>query len=264
MTYRLLALDLDGTLLNSQGRAGDRDLEALKTLSARGVLIAPATARWYQAARRPFEAAGIEVAAIASAGADVRLADGTVVEQRCLSSAFAGFIADIADRAGWRTTLSVPEKAFVRANELPAWAANAPEWIAPVTSLFEADLSSLLAVLIEAPESDPYLAELDDWRGELEVMSAVSYTGSVLHTVTAKGVDKGSGLRALCRAAGIDLADVVAIGDSEVDLPMLAVAGCAVAMDNATAEVKAAAAMVVAGADECGVAEAISRLWQGS
>ncbi|MBA4179464.1 MAG: hypothetical protein C0506_02650 [Anaerolinea sp.] len=261
MTYRLLALDLDGTLLNSQGRVGARDAEALHALAAKGVIIAPATARWYQAARRPFDQLGVNVAAIASAGADVRLADGSVVEQKPLSPAFAAFIAGLCDREGWTATFSVPGRAYTRANDLPPWATNAPEWLQPVTHLRDADLSSLLSVLVETHGSDGGLAEVDGWRDELEQATAVSFAGAVLHTFTAKGVDKGSGLRSLCAAAGIDPSEAVAVGDSEVDLPMFAAAGCAVAMGNSTPPARAAASLVVAGVDEGGVAEAIERLW---
>lgn len=261
MTYRMLALDLDGTLMNAEGKVGARDAAALASLAGRGVLIAPATARWYQAAVRPFERLGLHTAAIASAGADVRREGGEVVASNPLPQVFATFIGDLCDRAGWTATLSTPGLSYSRTEALPPWAANAPEWLAPVTHLRDAELDGLLSVLIEAPASDAFLAELEPWRERLTFSSARSYAGAVLTTVTAKGVDKGRGLRALCAATGIDPADVVAIGDSEVDVPMFKVAGCAVAVGNATAEALASAGMVVASVEGGGVAEAIERLF---
>ena len=261
MTYRMLALDLDGTLMNAEGKVGERDAAALTVLRGRGVIIAPATARWYQAAVRPFERLGLHTAAIASAGADVRLEGGEVVAATPLPPAFAHFIGDLCDRAGWIATLTVPERAYSRADHLPPWAANAPEWLTPVTHLRDAELTTLLSVLIEAPAEDAFLAELNGWRDRLTFSSAISFAGAHLLTMTAKDVDKGSALRALCTATGIDPADVVAIGDSAVDVPMFEVAGCAVAMGNATAEAREAAAMVVASVEDGGVAEAIERLF---
>lgn len=58
-------------------------------------------ALWFQAAIRPFQALGLDVPAIASAGADVRAAGGSVVEQRMLDGEFATFLAELCDRAGW-------------------------------------------------------------------------------------------------------------------------------------------------------------------
>ena len=88
----------------------------------------------------------------------------------------------------------------------------------------------------------------------------MSFNGATLVTITAPGVNKGTALLALCRATGIDPTDAVAIGDSEVDVPMFQVAGHSIAMANATPEVQAAATSVTASADEDGVARALTKL----
>lgn len=256
----LIAIDLDGTLLNSSGRVSDGNAAALREAVARGHTVAPATARWFQAARRPFEALGLEVPAIAAAGADIRLADCSVVSQQPLAAEFAEEIARICDDRGWIATFTTPPRAYRRANELPPWAANAPEWLQPVTHLRDADLSCLLAVLAEVPDHAGALAMLAPWRGQVDIHEAISYTGDAMLTMTAAGTHKGTGLRALCAALGIPPDQAVAIGDSDVDLPMFEVAGTRVAMGNATAEVKAAATRVTVSADDDGVAAALREL----
>lgn len=261
MPYRLAAIDLDQTLLDSNGRVGEADARALSALSERGVVVAPATARWYSAARWPFQQLGIEAAAIACGGADVRLADGTIIEQTTLPREFVPFVADLCDRAHWIVSLSTPDVTYRRERELPAWAANAPAGLVPVTHLRDADLSGLLTVLAHVDEGDPHVAELERWAGQVRVHNAVAFDGSGMVTITAAGIDKGTALLALCRALGIDPADAVAFGDSDVDIPMLAVAGLGVAMGNASDAVKAAASMVTGAADEGGVAQAIARIW---
>ena len=257
---RLIALDLDGTLLNSSGRISDRTAEALKRTSDAGIILAPATARWYQAAVRPFAALGIDIAAIASAGADVRSDNGTVLRQSMLDGAFAEFLADLCDRAGWTATLATPERAYRRANELPPWAANAPEWLQPVTTFAGMHFAGVLSVLAEAAVEDAHLPELEAWRNRVSIYSALAFNGDALLTVTAPGTDKGSGLLALCRSLEIDPANAAAIGDSEVDVPMFRVAGMAVAMGNATEEARAAATHDTATADEDGVAQFLESL----
>jgi Cof subfamily protein (haloacid dehalogenase superfamily) len=252
---RLVALDLDGTLLNSKGQVSERTSAALKRSHDAGIVLAPATARWYQAAVRPFTAIGIEAAAIASAGADVRSNTGAVLEQTMLDGDFAEFLADLCDRAGWTATLATPERAYRRANELPAWAANAPEWLKPVTTFEGLHFAGVLSVLAEAAVEDAYLPELEAWRERVSIYSALAFNGDALLTVTAPGTDKGSGLLALCRSLEIDPRDAVAIGDSEVDVPMFRVAGMAVAMGDATEEARAAATHHTATADEDGVAQ---------
>jgi len=254
MTPKLLAIDLDGTLLNSAGRVSDRTAEALQAAHAAGIVLAPATARWYQAAIRPFAALGIDGAAIASAGADVRGAGGSVIEQRFLDGEFTLFLAGLCERAGWTATLSTPERAYRRANELPPWAANAPEWMKPVTAFEGTYLQNALSVLAEAQPGDPHMPELEAWAERVSLFSAVSFNGDALLTITAPGVDKGTGLRALCTSLGIDAAEAVAIGDSEVDIPMFEFAGVAVAMASGTPAALAAASHVTPAADDDGVA----------
>ena len=251
---KLIALDLDGTLLNSKGVVSERTAEALRAAHTGGIVLAPATARWYQAALRPFEALGIPVAAIASAGADVRDVEGKVVEQRRLDGDFALFLADLCNRAGWTATLSTPERAYRRANELPPWAAMAPEWLKPVTSFEGEHLEAALSVLAEALPGDAHMPELDAWAGRVSIYSASAFNGDSLITITAPGVDKGSALLALCGRLGIDPAEVAAVGDSEVDLPMFRVAGISVAMGDGTEEARAEATHLTAAADEDGVA----------
>lgn len=258
--YRLIAIDLDGTLLDSSGQVPAAVGEALKRAAEAGMTLAPATARWYQAAIRPFIGLGIQPAAIASAGADVRLHTGQVVAQHRLPDEFAQFVAELCDRAGWPATLAVPGKAYRRANELPAWAANAPEWLQPVTSLRDLDLRDLLAVLAEAPAGDSAIAELMAWSDRVSLFDAISFAGDGMVTATAQGVDKGTALRELCDALGVEPSEAIAIGDSEVDIPMLRVAGMAVAVETGTAETKAAAGQLIPGPDAGGIAGLIDSL----
>lgn len=258
--YRIAAIDLDGTLLHSSGVISEANAEALQGLLARGVVVCAATARPYFGVARLFRRLGIEPAAIASGGAEVRLQDGSLVTRRVLPTAFAPFLADLCDRAGWRGTLTTLERSYWRDSELPAWAGSRSDIVA-VTRLADTDLTGLLAAVVHVPAGDALLEELEGWAGQVAVYDALSSRGERLVTVTAAGVTKGSGLIELCRALGANASEVVAFGDSDVDLPMFAVAGLAVAMGNASGAVQAAAAMVTSPADDDGFAEAVRRIW---
>ncbi|MGH2632212.1 MAG: HAD-IIB family hydrolase, partial [Tepidiformaceae bacterium] len=148
-------------------------------------------------------------------------------------------------------------RAYRRSDVLPPWAANAPEWLAPVTHLRDANLSTVLSVLAELTPEDPRRSAFGPWAAQLNIRSARSFNGNHLITVTAAGVDKGAGLRALCDAMGVDLRDTVAIGDDDVDLPMFEVAGLSIAMGNADEAIRAAADIVTETADAHGVAVAL-------
>jgi len=129
MPYRLIR-DSTSTApcLNTHGVILPRDWRS-PSACCRGRDPARAShARWYQAAVRPFEALGLRGAAIASAGSDIpgRRRDGPRAGS-AHSMDFAASLRDLCDRAGLAANLAVPSKAYRRANELPPWAANAPE-----------------------------------------------------------------------------------------------------------------------------------------
>ncbi len=88
---------------------------------------------------------------------------------------------------------------------------------------------------------------------------SITRTHEWLVETTAAGVDKGSGLRRLCDLLGLDIRRVMAIGDSDNDIPMLEAAGLGVAMGNAGEHVKAVAGWVAPTIDEEGAAVAMQR-----
>lgn len=88
---------------------------------------------------------------------------------------------------------------------------------------------------------------------------SITRTHEWLVETTAAGVDKGSGLRRLCDLLGIDIRRVMAIGDSDNDIPMLEAAGLGVAMGNAGDHVKAVADWIAPTIDEEGAAVAMRR-----
>jgi hydroxymethylpyrimidine pyrophosphatase-like HAD family hydrolase len=261
---RLAAIDLDGTLINSAGQLSEGNAAALRRLQDAGVVVAAATARWPEAARRPFEDAGLPAAAIACAGADVVSADGAPVARWPLPPGAAEFVADLCERARWVANLSLPGVTYRLMSELPPWADRAPPWLRPVTTVAGLDLAGALSVLIEPPQGDPLLAELDPWRHRIAAHWALSSDGlRPMLTITALGVEKGRGLVALCDALGITPAEAAAFGDSEVDLPMFRVAGISVAMGNASSPIQDAATFVTLTADEDGFAAAVDRILAG-
>ncbi len=88
---------------------------------------------------------------------------------------------------------------------------------------------------------------------------SITRTHEWLVETTAPGVDKGSGLRRLCELLGIDIRRVMAVGDSDNDIPMLEAAGFGVAMGNASDPVKAVADWIAPSIDDEGAAVAMRR-----
>lgn len=259
---KLAVFDIDGTLIGAGREPSEATLAALRRLHEAGVRVAPATSRPYQIALRTFAEAGIEVAAIAAAGADVRLAGGRVVRQSPMAPDAAAFLAGLCDRARWPAIFATADRLYQRYDgDPPAWASRAPAFMSAVPSLSEAAPDDPLVMLSVVDPADPHLRELGEWDAAINIDRAYSFDGSAMVTVTNVTADKGEALLLLCAALGIPPEEAVAFGDAEVDVPMFAVAGLAVAMGNAADAIKAQADIVAGHVDEDGVAEAIRRIW---
>nr|HEX4312889.1 HAD hydrolase family protein [Kofleriaceae bacterium] len=269
--YRLLALDLDGTLLRRDGRVDDRDAAAIRELAAAGVTVTICTGRLRSGslgAARQCDIAGLIACVEGSHLVDVSGAR-TVLHHairddaaHLLRAAFdehglATFVfgADGIhhDRAGdpfagyvstWSTELRVVDHAL-----------HADTWAG----------SPLATVAIGDPA--PIAAAAAALRARADLFS-VSFEVSACpgkHAILARaaGVSKGTALAALCAEAGCTVAEAVAVGDWVNDIPMFEVAGRAFAMGSAPPHVRAKATDVLdaVGGGSGGIAEAISRAW---
>jgi Cof subfamily protein (haloacid dehalogenase superfamily) len=260
MTYRLIAIDLDGTLLNSANAVSERNAAALRAAIAGGLVVAAATARPYQSARRIFEALELDVPVIASGGASVRDAAGTVIREAALPPGAAPAMAAICHARGWGLTLATGEAMFFMAAERPEWIGRTQRRVEFLEHPGAVPGSGVLSLIINGPPDAELALGLEAWDGAVQAYRARTNDMATLTTVTATGADKGHGLRHLCVHFGLETSHAVAIGDSEVDLPMFAVAGLAVAMGNAGDAVKRQARHVTASADDDGVADVLEGL----
>lgn len=259
MRYRLAAFDIDGTLVGPSGKLSPATIEAVEGLAAMGVSVAAATARPYELALPTLAPlAGAVTAVIAAAGADIRRASGEPIAQVALPPEAANALAKLCDAQDWRAVAGTAEGACRR---LPTPEARGPA--ATVASLTEVDLARTYVIAPFTSPEDPAFASLEalvrdaGLRGE----RALTSSGREIVAVTHADAGKGPALRRLCEALGVEPAETAACGDTEVDLPMIELAGFGVAMGDAPRHVQAAADMVTGTASEDGVATAIARIW---
>src|SRR6185295_3975228 len=99
--YRMLALDLDGTLLNSAMRLSDTNAEALQKVTARGAHVVLATSRWFALAKRTADRLGLTTPIVCSNGAEVREMDGSELLHLPLDEEAAREIVTWGDDHGW-------------------------------------------------------------------------------------------------------------------------------------------------------------------
>jgi hydroxymethylpyrimidine pyrophosphatase-like HAD family hydrolase len=254
---RLVATDLDGTLLRDDGTIDARTRSALAAVRAAGTHVVVCTARPARWIERLVCDAGIAGPAVC--------ANGAVLYDVAADTLLAHF--PIAPEAALavvqRLRAVVPDGAFAvewpdRFGHEPAYVTRWPLGDDTVVDHVEALLATppIKLLLRGAPEGDGpdvLVARARDAVGHLVEITHSSSSDTLLE-MSALGVSKGSGLAALCAQRGIDAADVIAFGDMPNDLPMLAWAGCGVAMANAHPAVLAAADEVTTANEQGGVA----------
>ncbi|WP_102193356.1 Cof-type HAD-IIB family hydrolase [Microbacterium aurantiacum] len=267
MTVRLIATDLDGTLLDSASAVTPRTRAALDDARARGIHVIPVTARQPIGLRAIAADAGFEGWALCGNGAyATHLGDGRMLFAEELPSETVRTLAE-ALRASIPGLLfaSVREggETFVAQHGYAEVAKLSDHKRDPRTMggvpLDQVLAAPSLKLVIRHPELAP-AALFDKLRSLGLVGFEATLSGAPFVEVMAEGVTKATGLARLCEHLGISRADVVAFGDALNDVEMLRWAGHGVAMAGADLVVQYAADEIAASNDDDGLARVVERM----
>lgn len=278
MRYRLLITDLDGTLLDRQGRVSTRNLDAIRRLQDSGVEVIPATGRALRECDHVLDFINHAGHAITAGGALVHDArDGAVVLRRGPSPETVRHVAAVLaeyehlvqllqdhTQAGVDYVI-VGEHRFDPATEW--WFETLPLTYRRVASLAHHDeqghtvrVGTVAHGELLAPIVERLRSELGDQIAvqHWSALTAESATGSPTHILEAfaRGVNKWTAIEALCADYGIDPAETVAVGDGLNDLEMVRDAGLGIAMGNADPRIEAVSDRRVGHHDAHGFADA--------
>jgi hydroxymethylpyrimidine pyrophosphatase-like HAD family hydrolase len=266
VSFRGLAIDLDGTLLDASEHVSARTRAALAAARRAGFAVLLATARWSQLAEeaaRELEVDGgsIDGPVIACSGAQVRrLRDDVDLLDLRLPAAFLASLYEICDRARCIAWAALDHDVVVKMEGEPA---SLPPGLRQVPALADGvQGQAARMVLIQGRDTCATVErELGpDWSAAVRFVESISSAGKPLLTLTATGADKGAALEVACGDVGIAPYEVVAFGDAQNDLEMFRVAGASVAMGQASEMVKSAATTVTATNLDDGVAIAVEAL----
>ena len=258
---KLIALDLDGTLLDPSGAVTDATKEAIARARAEGVRVVLNTGRPIPEAIHFSREAGCDDLISCLGGAalvdgedghvlrrfDIREPSGSRALELCLNREIELMIF-----AGNQILVDpFSKRSLLRTYPFAAFHDNAVLTEDPMAYIKEHGL--------------PMTKIHGDWNPgrypleELAALPGIQLTRSNERDfeLVAAGVDKGRMLSLLAMMYGIALEDCAAVGDSDNDLAMLQVAGTPIAMGNAAQRVKNAACRIAPGNDEEGVAQAI-------
>jgi Cof subfamily protein (haloacid dehalogenase superfamily) len=278
LPIRLLAIDIDGTLLNSLFQIPEANLEMLRQAHTAGIEVVLVTGRRHTFALPIAELLGFEVALISSNGAVTRSSTGELFHRDLLPVATARLLVEHMREFRGNTVLTfdketkgalVLERMDELGRSIQRWLEKNMEYIEFVVPIEKA--------LVTDPVQAMFCGAIERMHEALGALAAAEFAGrmTVLRTeyplrdlsivdVLNQGCSKGQALERWAGHRRIPREQVMAIGDNYNDIEMLAFAGVPVIMGNASEELRGRGWMVTQTHDEAGVACALAQVLGGA
>ena len=266
--YKLLVLDIDGTLLNKNGAISEIDRQALSEVQKAGIKVSLCTGRVTRACHKILAQLSLNGFHIFFDGALVcdpiynqeiysRPVEPALVREAAKAAFSCGVQIEFfsgsqyfSDKVSWRTEL---RQTFFGTS--PTIVDYGSVW-----QMKEKIIKG--GIIIRSPEEDPKIRQ---FASIIQDQLSITWTRTpafpdlAFINITAPGVSKGKAVEALASYLGIPMDEVAAIGDGTNDIALLSSAGLAIAMQNAPEELKAIADHVTPDVEHCGVAHAIRK-----
>ncbi|WP_053366424.1 Cof-type HAD-IIB family hydrolase [Bacillus sp. FJAT-27245] len=237
MDIKLIALDMDGTLLNDRHEVSEENERAIREAEAKGVKVVLSTGRNLATCRDYAVSLELSSYLVTINGAEIWGPEGDLVERNPVSLPLMEWMFDLSKKH--KTDFWAISTERVYRNEIPENLAD-HEW---------------LKFGFDIPDDAVREAVLKLLREKKEL--EISNSSPVNIEVNAVGINKGEALKKVCGFLGIGMENVMAVGDSMNDMMMIKEAGLGVAMGNAQPIVKDEADWVTSSNNESGVAKAI-------
>jgi len=240
---RLVALDMDGTLLNDRQEVSPRNAAAIRRALDAGVIVCFATGRGVQNVLPYAEQLGMETPMITVNGGEIWHRPHDLYKRTAMDAADVLRLRRLAlDHGVWYWAYATDG------------VYNRERWVEP-----EEDVQRKVWLKFGYYEENVRLLEqiratAESWGG-----FEISNSSPVNIELNPSGVSKGAALLELCRLLGIDPSETAAAGDSLNDLSMIRAAGLGAAMGGAQQAVKEAAGIVLPGNNEDGIAHLIEQ-----
>jgi len=263
MKYKLICIDIDGTLLDDQKRLLPQVKESIRKVADKGVHIVLASGRMPAGVEPIEEELGVKCIKACNAGTYILLDDKCIGAEYLSLETMKNVYTDIAEKykiplwifcgRTWCVTdtdqyvereIRVIGREPVIAGAMPLAEKWAYENIRPNKLLVAAEPGKIQQIYREIKENN--YEDID-----------VACSADEFIEIFPKGVTKGRALAVICNKLGINIKETVAFGDQELDIPMIEAAGTGIAMGNAIKELKDKADFVTKSNNEAGIAYAI-------
>lgn len=265
MKYKLICVDIDGTLLDDDKKLLPQVKKTIRDVAKMGIQIALVSGRMPAGVDSIEKELGVPCIKVCNAGAYMVLGDQCIYSEHLLPS-----------------TMKRVYKEFAEKNHVPLWIFREEEWfVTSVDQYIEREIKIIqyqpqivtvdgLAAqwiregtgpnkVLIAAEPKKLWAIYQQMKEQVWTDIDIARSADIFLEIFPKGMSKGKALTKLCNQLNIDLAETIAFGDHELDIPMIEAAGLGIAMGNAIEELKEKADFVTKANNEAGIAYALER-----
>lgn len=260
--YKLLALDIDGTLVDKKEKMANRVKEAILRVKQKGVHVALLSGRNYLGMKPYVERLGLDtIAASANGTVLVDVNTDEIVHQEILDKEVAKDISLEAKKKGLlvvnMSEYTIYTEDFCHA---PKEVRNFMHFNFNITNdiikCIEEKIPNKISLAGEFIELNKFRKEyLDQFKEDFNIDFGMEY----FLEIYSKKANKGKALKIIAQKLGCKKEEVICIGDSENDIEMFKTSGCAIAMGNATDTVKKYAHYITESVDKDGAAAGIEK-----
>ena len=242
---KLIATDIDGTLLNYDRTVPNKLMPCLKILENQGIKVVPVTGRMYKAAIKIYNQLNLKDALVSYQGGQINDFDGKIIYQKVLNK------AQIKKGINWAWENNVHLQIYTNDNlyaendndfiQRYSFEQNVPYNVVNFYDLQAEYASKMLAVDFDNPDRvTKWVNELTEMFPECFIVKSTPYFCEISH----KNANKYDAVKFLQNYYGMKDDEVLTIGDQNNDIALLQAGGVKVAMGNATDELKSCATYV--------------------
>jgi Cof subfamily protein (haloacid dehalogenase superfamily) len=268
--YKLFCTDMDGTLLNNDGKVSEENKMAIEKAQDRGVKIAICTGRLFTSANHFAQIVGVEAPLICANGAYIREKDrNEIIYKAVLGEQNCKNVLKVVRKYGLHPHFNTPDTVFTEKiiysseiyakmnKTLPKEAQIKIELADDWEKTFKENADEILKCIIV----DNDIEKINKAKSELALEKGLEVVSSRENNieVMCKGVSKGRAVEILAGYYNLKKEEVICIGDNENDISMLQYAGMGIAMANGDKEVLQIAYYITDTNENNGVAKAIEK-----
>lgn len=263
MDVQLIAVDMDGTLLDDNSRVGEENLKAIRRLSQRGIYVVPVTGRTYNEIPAEMREEVCVKYFVFSNGSGIYERDrgvlysstiqrDTAVAVYSLLSSYETFIEIYSGGCPWSDKNKMNKESFdyykinSRFQQIIMERRRQADDFATMLETESLKPELFDAFFKNMDERAECLERMKNQYPELEIVSSMGNNLEIMN----RGTNKGTGLKKLCDMISLDIGKTLALGDSKNDMDMFKAAGVSYAVSNACEEIKAAANGIICSNNE--------------